>query len=225
MTEGKKEKGKILDTVSYRIQELSEQRVELSEEVELLSLRDPDGYVSALIQLQKCERELGILLNGRQMAQDMRLCKPKGDDDVTDGGMSITIFFLPGVDFQEVHKKVSKIVKWKWLRGCIYAYEQKGEDELTLGHNAHVHIFAPTQYGKQRAIKELSNCLKGLIYSPASVHVKWKPTTWLGNCQRYLTGEKSGALESVYRYDRLWRDRQGLPHPDVTAADFILPVD
>jgi len=225
MSEGKKEKGKI-DTVGFRIQELSEQRVQLMLEVDKLSSRDPDGYVSALIHMQRCERELGLLLKHRGEAQDMKLFKLQvNDNDVSGGGMSITIFFLPGVDFGEVHKKIKKIVTWKWLRGCIYAYEQKGEDELTLGHNAHVHIFVPTQYGKQRAIKELSNSLKGLIYSPASVHVLWKPTTWLGSCQSYLTGQKSGAVESVYEYDRLWRDRNELPHPDVTAAESLCSLD
>lgn len=222
----KSQKTEKVDTVSYRIQELSEKRIELTKEVDRLSFVDPDGYVSALIESQRCDRQLGILLKSRAEAQDMKLFKRKGnDEDVEGGGMSITIFFLPGADMQLVDKKVRKIVNWKWLRGCIYAYEQKGVDELTLGHNSHVHIFAPRQHEKQRAINQLAEAFRGLIYSPASVHVLLKPTTWLETCQSYLTGKKSGALESVYEYDRLWRDRHHLPHPETTAADFVLPVD
>jgi len=209
-----------------RIQELSEKRVELSREVESTCLRDPDAYVIALVELQRCERQLGLLLNVAAQAQDKKLLKRKvSDEDVVGGGMSITIFFLPGADFDHVNRKIQQIVEWKWLRGCIYAYEQKGEDELTLGHNPHVHIFVARQYEKSRAIKELSNKLKGLIYSPASVHVQLKPRNWLETCQSYLTGKKSGVLESAYKYDRLWRDRQHLPHPDITASEFILPLD
>lgn len=227
MLETKSQNSQKNDSVSYRIQELTEQRRELSKEVDSLTTgRDPDAYVTALIDLQRCERSLGILLSRREGAQDMKLSKLKGnDEDVSGGGMSITIFFLPGVDFYKVHSKVTKVISWKWLRGCIYAYEQKGTDELTLGHNAHVHIFAPKQHEKQRAINQLVSAFKGLIYSPSSVHVLLKPATWLGTCQAYLTGEKSGVLESSYEFDRLWRGRHNLPDPEITAADFILPVD
>lgn len=224
MLEEKREKKENIDSVSYRIQELSEQRIELNQAVEAAALRDPNAYVTALVDLQRCERQLGLLLSTKRQAQDTKLLQRGGkDEDTAGGGMSITIFFLSGVDFEKVHKKVSKIVQWKWLRGCIYAYEQKGEDELTIGHNPHVHIFAPTQYAKHRAIKELTTSLHGLIYSPASVHVKWKPRPWLETCQSYLTGKKSGVLESAYQVDRLWRDRHGLPHPEVTALEFIVP--
>ena len=81
MSSGKSERKENIDPGAYRIQELSEQRIELAKLVEQSVSVNPDAYVSALVDLQKCERQLGLMLNYRSQAQDMKLLHLKGKDE------------------------------------------------------------------------------------------------------------------------------------------------
>ena len=51
--------------------------------METAALRDPNAYVTALVDLQRCERQLGLLLSTKRQAQDTKLLK-RGLRDATE---------------------------------------------------------------------------------------------------------------------------------------------
>lgn len=131
--------------------------------------------------------------------------------------MSFTIFFPIDSDFANVHEATKKALSRKWLDGCLYAYEQKGESVDNIGHNPHVHFFINKMKPKCHVLRELAVNYKGIIASVNSIHVEMKPPGWYAGCRDYLHSIKSGDKMLAVEFDEAWRDAMLLPHPKETA--------
>ncbi|RZK39559.1 MAG: hypothetical protein EOO61_07110 [Hymenobacter sp.] len=201
--------------MSTKLQELCDLRAQLVTKSREEGVKEYEAYGEEMIEL---DRMICILLD----KVEQRRLKEMLTVDYTSGksngqGLSITVFFPVDVDFALVKELTEKVVRKKWLSGCLYAYEQKGDSEDTLGHNPHVHIFCENFKRKSEAVREVYNSYKRIVSSQNSVHVEQKPAAWFPRCKSYLRGQKAGAKMAAVQFDEQWRNLHGLPHPEETA--------
>lgn len=201
--------------MSSRMQELCDLRAQLVVKSREEGVKEYEVYGEEMIEL---DRMIGILLDKveqRRMRDMLTVDFSSGKNDGQ--GISITVFFPVDVDFAKVKEATEKVVRKKWLAGCIYAYEQKGDSDTTVGHNPHVHIFCENSKRKSQAIREVFNTYKGIVASQNSIHVEQKPAGWFPRCKSYLHGQKAGPKMAAVQFDEQWRNLHGLPHPEETA--------
>lgn len=119
----------------------------------------------------------------------------------------------------ELLSLTAKVVKKKWLSGCEYVYEQKGESDEDMGKGAHVHILCKQSKQGDRnktkcsMIKEVwDTCSRlGVDVLENCINVKLIPKKDLGQVQMYLKGEKKDDKKSLAcEYDVRWRAKHGL---------------
>lgn len=112
------------------------------------------------------------------------------------------------VDFKDV---VEKYVKRKCFITYAYSFEQKSEDEETLGKGFHAHICANmTQRSKGEVLRDTQNTFKHCTAKNCiDVQLCKDPVTLINN---YLVEYKSddGHKEKTKDSDRLFREQQGL---------------
>lgn len=200
--------------MSAKLQELCDLRAQLVGKARGENVLEYEAYGEEMTEL---DRMIGLLLDKVEQRRVKEMLTVDYDSGKSTGGVSCTVFFPVDVDFAQVKTTTEKVVRKKWMTGCIYAYEQKGETEDTMGHNPHVHIFCEATKKKSHCIREVYNSYKGIVASQNSVHVELKPPAWFPRCKSYLHGQKASAKMAAVHFDEQWRNLHGLPHPEETA--------
>ncbi len=118
------------------------------------------------------------------------------------------------ITVSELEALTSKVVKKKWLDGCEWVYEQKGETVADMGKGAHVHVLCKQgeQGGRKKTkcsmVKEVwDTCQRlGVNILENCINVKLIPKKDLEVVRDYMKGEKKDLKKGLAcEFDKKWR--------------------
>jgi len=110
------------------------------------------------------------------------------------------------VDCEEFCKKWER----KWLE-CVYVYEQKGENEESLGTGFHWHMRFATDTVNYYPSHILRDLAKHFDYVAKNC-IRVETVKSLERCIEYMQGDKkSKQKEIAVVWDGIWRERMGIP--------------
>lgn len=118
----------------------------------------------------------------------------------------VTINLDPKFTWEQLHVKVQKAIKKKWVTYWMYAIEQRSESAPAHGFHAHI-IFARNDYEVSRCRKELTNTFRKLVGNVKAIKFHpWVNTEQgLLNIQNYVMGKKKSEKLAKVEYDKVWR--------------------
>lgn len=100
--------------------------------------------------------------------------------------------------------------KKKWLE-CTYVFEQKGEDEESLGHGFHWHMRFATNTVNYYPSHILRDLTRHFDYVAKNC-IKVETIKSLERCIEYMQGDKkSDAKKKACEMDIIWRQRNDIP--------------
>jgi len=113
--------------------------------------------------------------------------------------------------WQELHLKVQKCLKKKWVTWWIYALEQRATEAPAKGFHAHI-FMARGEYEVARCRKEITNTFRGLVGNDKHVKFSLWTNTEQGikNGTNYCMGLKKTEKMAKVAYDKVWRAENNL---------------
>lgn len=133
------------------------------------------------------------------------------------GYVFITINPKPGVNLENLKKKVDKLVNRKMFDTAIWAYEQRGSTEAEAGKGFHVHILLKRNlnYKPSKIIKNTRNTCKGLVGNEnnnSQLNIQIIGEDFAKDKKNYFLGtNKTGEGKDIKQLiDIIWRKTVGL---------------
>lgn len=126
----------------------------------------------------------------------------------------VTVNCAPGVQLEDVQRKVEKFVNRKIVKSAEWVYEQRGSIEEEMGSGMHVHMLVQQSGALFHGdfSRNVKNTFKTLVGNPNAVCVLGcKNVKDIENRRKYMSGEKDdeGKMRKV-AIDKLWRLKNNL---------------
>ena len=126
----------------------------------------------------------------------------------------ITINPKPDIDFNEFKSNIEDISTFTWVEKCYWVFEQRGNNNDTIGNGFHAHILIEKhncEFGKMKS--QITNKFKKFvgIVSDNTINIQKKKREWLNDKLEYIMGKKydEGKPEKQ-EIDLIWRKNNNL---------------
>ena len=142
----------------------------------------------------------------------------------------LTINWKPGTTPENTYNIITNIITKKWIDEYAITWEQRGEDEESLGTGYHNHILLINlEKPKSQIHREIYSTVKNLVGNKFHVDVRMIPSSWIDDKLEYMNGNKWDPLkDKKSQMDRLFRAKynlqpiirivgsshEGPPHPE-----------
>ena len=126
----------------------------------------------------------------------------------------ITINWKPGTTPENTHNIITNIITKKWIDEYAITWEQRGEDEDSLGTGYHNHILLINlEKPKSQIHREIYSTVKNLVGNKFHVDVRMIPASWIDDKLEYMKGNKwDPAKAKKAQMDKLFRSKYELDH-------------
>lgn len=126
----------------------------------------------------------------------------------------VTVNCAPGVQLEDVQRKVEKFVNRKIVKRAEWVYEQRGTTEEDMGSGMHVHMLVQQSGSLFHGdfSRNAKNTFKSLVGNPNAIHILGcKNVKDVENRRKYMSGEKDDeAKMRKVSIDKLWRRKNNL---------------